>query len=148
MGAMGGQTWNHSSKINPHPGYSCIILRKKMTTEQIAQRLVAFCRNNDFEAAQKELFAADAISIEPYTTPDFEKETSGLNAIIAKGQKFFSMVEAVHGGSVSEPLVADHAFAITLNMDVTMKGKGRMNFTELCVYQVKDGKIISESFHM
>ncbi len=27
-----------------------------------------------------------------------------------------------------------------------MKGQGRMNMTELCVYQVKDGKVISEQF--
>jgi len=27
-----------------------------------------------------------------------------------------------------------------------MKGKGRMNMSELCVYQVKDGKIVAESF--
>jgi len=33
-------------------------------------------------------------------------------------------------------------------MDVTMKGKGRMAMTELCVYQTKDGKIIAEQFFM
>ena len=28
-----------------------------------------------------------------------------------------------------------------MSMDVTMKGQGRMQMTELCVYLVKDGKI-------
>jgi hypothetical protein len=32
-------------------------------------------------------------------------------------------------------------------MDVTMKGQGRMQMTELCVYVVKDGKIVSEQFY-
>jgi len=29
-----------------------------------------------------------------------------------------------------------------------MKERGHMDMTELCVYQVKDGKIISEQFFM
>jgi hypothetical protein len=28
-----------------------------------------------------------------------------------------------------------------------MKGQGRMQMAELCVYEVKDGKIVSEQFH-
>ncbi|MEO7529956.1 MAG: nuclear transport factor 2 family protein [Sediminibacterium sp.] len=119
-----------------------------MTTEEIAKRLVELCRTGDYETAQKELFANDAVSIEPVETPEFAKETKGLEAIISKGHKFSDMVEAMHGGSVSEPIVAGNSFAIILSMDMTMKGKGRMNMSELCVYQVKDGKVVSESFHM
>jgi hypothetical protein len=44
------------------------------------------------------------------------------------------------------PLVAGNSIAFTLTMDITMKGQGRMKSPELCVYQVKDGKIISEEF--
>ncbi|MDB5210575.1 MAG: hypothetical protein JWQ30_1402 [Sediminibacterium sp.] len=119
-----------------------------MTTDQIARRLVALCRTGDFETAQKELFANDAVSIEPYATPEFEKETKGLDAIIQKGHKFSEMVEEMHGGDVSDPIVAGKSFAMVMRMDMTMKGKGRMDMSELCVYEVKDGKIISESFHM
>jgi hypothetical protein len=56
------------------------------------------------------------------------------------------MVEKVKDTKVSEPLVVGNSFAVTIHMDVTMKGKGQMDMTELCVYEVKDGKIISESF--
>lgn len=119
-----------------------------MTTEQIANRLVELCRQGEFETAQKELFADDALSIEPYSTPAFKKETKGLDAIIEKGHKFSSMVEEMHGGTVSEPLLAGNSFAVLMSMDMTMKEKGRMNMSELCVYEVKGGKIISESFHM
>src|SRR5215469_6546820 len=59
-----------------------------MTTAEIANRLVEFCKKGDFEGAQKELFADDAVSIEPYATPAFEKETHGLNAILEKGKKW------------------------------------------------------------
>jgi hypothetical protein len=49
-----------------------------MSTQQIAERLVELCRIPDYETAQKELFADDAVSIEPYASPEFEKETKGI----------------------------------------------------------------------
>lgn len=119
-----------------------------MTTQQIAERLVALCREAKWEAAQRELFADNAVSIEPYATPAFEKETKGLPAIVEKGHKFEAMVEKLHSLTVSEPIVAGSSFACIMKMDITMKGQGRMNMGELCVYDVKDGKIISEQFHV
>ena len=119
-----------------------------MTTKEIADRLVELSRKGDFEKAQKELYADNAVSIEPEATPAFEKETKGLKAIIAKGEKFDSMVQEYHSLNVSEPLVADNSIAFTLSMDLTMKGRPREQMRELCVYEVKDGKIVSEQFHM
>ena len=119
-----------------------------MTTKEVADRLVELCGKGDFESAQSELFADDAVSIEPYSTPDFEKETKGKEAIKEKGDKWNAMVDAVHAMEVSDALVATNSFAVTMRMHVTMKEKGEMDMTELCVYQVKDGKIISEEFFM
>jgi hypothetical protein len=119
-----------------------------MTTAEIAQRLVAVCRTGDWEAAQKELYAKDVVSIEPHATPAFAKETRGLAAIVEKGHQFNAMAEKMHALTVSDPLVAGSSFACTMRMDVTMKGQGRMDMTELCVYEVKDGKIVSEQFHL
>ncbi len=119
-----------------------------MTTNEIASRLVELCRKGDFETAQTELFALDAASIEPYATPDFEKETKGLESIVEKSKKWEGMVKEMHSITVSDPLIAANSFACTMQMDVTMKEKGHMDMTELCVYQVQDGKIISEEFFM
>src|SRR5256885_12248269 len=119
-----------------------------MNTKELADRLVEICRKGNFEKAQKELFSQDAISIEPHSTPAFEKETKGLKAIIEKGNKWNSMVEKMNNLEISEPVVASNSFALTIHMDVVMKNRGEMNMTELCVYQVKDGKIISEQFYM
>jgi hypothetical protein len=33
-------------------------------------------------------------------------------------------------------------------MDIKMKGRERGKLTELCVYTVKDGKIVAEQFFM
>jgi hypothetical protein len=119
-----------------------------MTTHEIAQRLVVLCREAKWDQAQQELYADDVISIEPFASPAFAKETKGLPAIIEKGKKFTAMVETMHRLEVSEPLVAGSSFACTMRMDVTMKEQGRMDMTELCVYEVKNGKIVSEQFHV
>ena len=119
-----------------------------MTTQEIADRLVELCRKGEWEAAQKELFSNNAVSIEPHSTPDFSNETKGLDAIIEKGKKWAAMVDKVHDLSISEPLVAANSIALILGMDVSMKDGQRMNMKELCVYNVKDGKIVSEEFHM
>lgn len=117
-----------------------------MTTQQIAERLVALCREQKWEQAQRELFAADAVSIEPYPTPGFDLETKGLPAIFEKARRFTAMVETMHSLSVGDPIVAAESFACIMSMDVTMKGQDRMKMAELCVYKVKDGKVISEQF--
>jgi limonene-1,2-epoxide hydrolase len=119
-----------------------------MSTQQIASRLAELCRQGKFEAAQKELFADDAVSIEPHESPALPRETKGLSAILDKGHKWESTLEKVHGCTVSGPLVAGNAIAMTLAMDVTMKGQGRQKLEEVCVYEVKDDKIISERFYM
>lgn len=119
-----------------------------MTTQQIADRLVELCRQGKFGTAQKELYATDAVSTETEESPAFAKETKGLDAIEKKGQVWMEMVQEMHGVNMSDPVVADHSFACSLTMDVTMKEYGRTSSTELCVYQVKEGKIVSEEFFL
>jgi len=117
-----------------------------MTTQEIAERLVLLCRAGQAEAAQTELYAPDAVNIEPYGTAAFPQETRGLTAIIAKGRRFGALIEQVHAMSMSEPLVAGRCFACALRMEVTVRGHGRMTLEELCIYEVEDGKIVSERF--
>ena len=119
-----------------------------MNTAEIARRLVTLCRDIKWEQAQRELYADNAVSIEPHATPAFEKETRGLPAILEKGKKFAGMIAQFHSTTVSEPIVAANSFACTMRLDVTMKGQGRMDMTELCVYQVQDGKIVAEHFFL
>lgn len=117
-----------------------------MPTQQIAQRLADLCKKGEWKNAQTELFAEDAISIEQYETPGFPKETKGRDAIAEKGERFDDMVEEIHSINVSQPLIAGNAFAVVMDMDMTMKGQGRMQMSEMCVYETKDGKVVSERF--
>lgn len=117
-----------------------------MTTQVIAERFVELCRQGQFEAAQKELFSSDVVSVEPYGTALFPKETRSLEALLEKARKFTSLIEQVHSLSISDPLVAGNAFAIAMKLSATIKGHGHQELDELCVYEVKDGKIVSERF--
>jgi hypothetical protein len=117
-----------------------------MNTEDIAKRLTALCAKGDFETAQKELYSADAVSIEPKDSPAFAKETKGLDAILEKGRKFGSMIEKMHSISISSPVVAGEVFACAMTVDADMKGRGRTKMAEICVYETKDNKIVAERF--
>ncbi len=116
-----------------------------MTTKQVADRLVEICRAGKIPDALNELYAEDAVSIEPNDSMG-PPETKGLDAIKKKGEMFNSMLEEFHGSTISDPVVAGDYFAISWDMDAKMKGHERMMMSEICVYKVKDGKIVSEEF--
>jgi len=116
-----------------------------MNTAQVAKRLVELCREGKYQEAQDELYSKDAVSVEMEGSQGIG-DAKGLDAIREKGRQFNEMVEAVHGGSVGDPIVEGNWFAITMTMDATMKGRGRVNMQEICVYQVRDGRIVREQF--
>lgn len=116
-----------------------------MTTQQVADRLVALCRKGEIQKAMEELYADSIVSNEPAHAPT--KSASGKKAVFEKGAQFASMIETRHGGSFSEPIVGGRYFSVAMMLDATFKGQGRMVFDEICVYEVKDGKIVWEQFY-
>jgi len=116
-----------------------------MTIQEVANRLTDLCRQGKYEEAQRELYSDDAVSVEPPHSKGFQT-VQGLDAIIKKGEQFQAMVEAVHGGTVSDPIIAGDHFATAAVLDMTLKGMGRQKMEELAVYQVKDGKVVREEF--
>jgi hypothetical protein len=118
-----------------------------MNTETIAKRLIELCRKGQFEEAQHELYAGDAVSSEPEgLPPGMGGTTKGLPAILEKGRQFFAGVEAMHGNTIGEPTVVGNWFSLPWILDATMKGRGRVTLQEICVYQVRNGKIVREQF--
>src|SRR5215469_16247802 len=118
-----------------------------MSTATVANRLVSLCREGKYEEAQRELYANDAISIEPQEMSKGPMgNAKGLKAILQKGKEFSESIEAVHSSEVSEPVVADGWFSVAMHMDATMKGRGRTDMREICVYHVKNDKIVQEQF--
>jgi hypothetical protein len=133
--AGGAGSYNH-----PLPEYI-------MNTEQIAQRLVELCRKGEYEQAQRELYAQNAVSIEMPGLPDGALgDVEGLEAIYEKGRQFSERVEAVHATEASDPMIAGNWFSVAFSMDMTFKGRGRVQMQEIGVYHVRDGKIDHEQF--
>lgn len=116
-----------------------------MTVNEIANKLVDYCRKGQWDQAQNELYADNALSIEPAGGP-WPETIQGREAIDQKAAQFESMVEEVYGIEVTEPIVCGDQFSIGMTMDVKMKGMERSKNPEICVYEVRDGKITKEQF--
>lgn len=116
-----------------------------MKTQELAQKLVAFMRQGQMMEAQAELYADDVVSIEPEGGM-MPPVTKGKAAIAEKGKQFAAMIEERHGGEISDPVVGGDFFSVSMMLDATMKGMGRLKLEEICVYEVKNGKIVKEQF--
>jgi len=123
-----------------------------MTTQEIANRLVAMNRENLHIEIYEELYDTENIvSVENWGE---KMESKGLAAIKTKSEMWFGAIEEVHEMRTSDPLVADKSFAVTFYMDITYKEgnalgikAGRTAMTELAIYRVNDaGKIYREEF--
>ena len=121
-----------------------MIAEKVLSTQEVANRFHELAQKGEWEKVQDELYAENAVSIEP-PRPGMQS-VAGLDAIKKKGEMFNQMVEEMHGGYSKEPVVAGNHFCVAMGMDVTMKGMGRQKMDELAVYEVKEGKIVKEQF--
>jgi hypothetical protein len=122
-------------------------LEAVMTTQEVANRFNELAQSGQWDKVQAELYADNAVSLEPaHAAAMGMGNAEGIDAIKKKGEAFSQMVEEMHGGYSSAPLVAGNFFSVAMGMDCTMKGAGRMKMDEICVYEVKDGKIVKEQF--
>lgn len=115
-----------------------------MTTQEIAEKLLDYCRAADNLGAIEELYADDIVSREPEGSP--HSLVTGKENVIKKNQHWLESVVEYHGGTISEPQISGNFFSVVMEMDVTYKEYGRMFMTEIAVYEVKDGKIVAEQF--
>jgi hypothetical protein len=115
-----------------------------MTTKEVANRLVKLCREGKNTDAINELYSDNIVSLEPKGAR--EERTEGKDKVLAGTLNWLSTVEEFHSSSVSDPVVSGNFFACTMEYDTTMKDIGRMKMDEVCVFEVKDGKIVFEQF--
>jgi len=119
-----------------------------MTTQEVANRYCELAKQNKWTEILDELCAGDLVNKEPehVITRGIQTTTKGLEEIKAKGVANREKIEAIHSQHCSAPLVAGNFFTVELSRDITFKGRPRMNLEELAIFELRDGKIISEQF--
>jgi hypothetical protein len=116
-----------------------------MTTQDVAKRFYSLALEGKFDGILDELFSKDAKSIEPANAQGL-KSVAGIDKIREKGKQWNESIQEMHGGYTNEPQVAGNFFSCIMGIDVTMKGQGRMKIDEVALYEVQNGKIVSEQF--
>ena len=115
------------------------------TTREVAARFNELARKEMWFEIQDELFASNVRSIDPPDSPYFGY-AEGKATVRKKGEDFVKRIEAVHRMHTTEPVVSGNHFAVGREMDITVKGFGRIKIDEIMLYEVKDGQIVSEQF--
>lgn len=96
-----------------------------MTIQEVADRFCTLSQENKFGEIQDELYADNAVSIEPaHAASQGLANATGLQALREKGEAFNNLIEEMHSGYSGEPIVAGNHFAVAMGMDVTMKSVG------------------------
>jgi ketosteroid isomerase-like protein len=116
-----------------------------MTLSEIANELVAGCREHREVENLHKLYSPDAVSVEAADMGN-GRESHGIDAILGKHAWWDANAE-VHDGSVEGPFLhGDDRFAVIFKLDVTMTGQGRSKMEEVAIYHVAGGKIVREEF--
>ena len=120
------------------------------STMQIGQRLVDLCREGRNRQAIEELYADDAVSIEPMAGPNGSRETRGKEALLAASDWFFNACE-IHDATIQGPYPMDDKFICRMTIDLTGRESSpfagqRMQMEEGCLYTVRSGRIVKSEF--
>ena len=118
-----------------------------MSVSQVANGLAALCREGRFLDAVDRYYSDDIVSVEPIGSPEMPAEQKGIEAVKGKNEWWVENHE-VHELAVRGPYIGDEGFAVHFNLDVTAKMTGdRMQFQEVALYTVRNGKIVREEFY-
>ncbi|MEO5564988.1 MAG: SRPBCC domain-containing protein [Chitinophagaceae bacterium] len=115
------------------------------TIHEVAARFNELAQQEKWFDIQDEFFANNVKSMDPPHSPYF-KNAEGKATVRKKGEDFVKNIEAAHRMYTTAPVIGGNHFAVGREMDITVKGLGRIQINEVMLYEVKDGKIISEQF--
>lgn len=116
-----------------------------MTIQEVAARFDVLAQKEQWFEIQDELFAEDVKSIEPLHSP-YMGYAEGKAAVRKKATDFVQKIKDLHGASTTRPTVAGSHFSVGRMVDITVDGFGRIKIDQIMLYEVKDGRIISEQF--
>ncbi|WP_170514614.1 nuclear transport factor 2 family protein [Ruegeria atlantica] len=118
-----------------------------MNLKEIADELVAGCREDRAKENLNKLYAPDAVSVEAQEMEGMGRETHGVDGIRGK-HEWWEGAHEVSGASVSEPyLHGDDRFAVIFEVQGKVKESGEaFDMKEVAIYHVANGKIVREEF--
>ncbi len=118
-----------------------------MTLQEIANELVAGCRENRAAENLSRLYSEQAVSVEASDQSGMGRETEGLAGIKGKHEWWEANME-VTKATVSDPMLhGDDRFAVIFEVQGREKASGTdFDMSEVAIYHVKDGKITREEF--
>jgi hypothetical protein len=90
----------------------------------------------------EELYADDVV-MQENTEPEYRGKDFNRNREI----EFFKTVEAWHGGRVLSSGVGGDVSFSEFEMEVSLKGVGRITMTQVAVRRWKNGKLVHERFY-
>ncbi|GAA4242863.1 nuclear transport factor 2 family protein [Winogradskyella psychrotolerans] len=115
-----------------------------MNTWGVAKKWKEMCEKGKNLECINELYAENVVSKEMPGMPG--EVVTGKQNVWNKSKEWIDSVENIHASSISNPLVAGNFFTAKMDFDCTFKEGGRQKMEEVCVYEVKDGKITSEQY--
>lgn len=116
-----------------------------LTTHEVAARFYELAKKEQWFEIQDEFFSDDVKSIEPAGAQNLHN-AEGKAAVRKKGEDWISRIEGLHRAFTTEPVVGGSFFSVGRELDITVQGLGRIQTDEIMLYEVKNGKIISEQF--
>ena len=118
---------------------------KAYTIHEVAARFNELAQQEKWFEIQDELFADNVKSIDPPNSPYFGYAEGKAN-VRKKGEAFVKKIEEVHRTHTTEPVIGGNHFAAGREVDITVQGLGRIQMNQIMLYEVKNGKIVSEQF--
>src|SRR4029079_1984404 len=116
------------------------------STEEVATKLVDYCRKGEWRKALDDLYANDIVSVEARGMENMPAEMRGIDQVRGKTDWWEKNME-VHDSKVSGPFVAGDTFVVRFDIDATDRNsKERMQMSEVGIYTVKDDKVVREKF--
>ena len=118
-----------------------------MDLKQIANELVAGCREGREAENLGKLYAPDAVSIEAADPMGMGREAQGVEAIQGKHDWWNGAFEVIES-EVSDPYPhGDDKFAVRFSLKAKSRDSGEVfDMDEIGIYHVGGGKIVREEF--
>ena len=112
------------------------------TTAELNKQLDDAIFSGKAMEAFEELYDEDIV-MQENTEPEYRGKAFNRK----REQEFFATVEAWHGGKVLAAAADGDVSFSESEMDVTLKGVGRIQMTQVSVRRWKNGKIVHERFY-